>query len=427
MMKQDFMEKLLDGVEVEWKQLWEVTIWDKKFNAVNRKKQPSNISYPYLLAKNLFELEKDDGDIFLLSTGEQTGWTTEELAGEYIREGEVVAIPWGKSRPLVHVLKYYNGRFVTADNRIATSNNTDKLLNKYLYYWMLSNSTIIDRCYRGSGIQHPNMAFILDMKIPIPPLEIQQEIVRILDNFTELTAELTTELTTERIAREKQYNYYRDKLFAFEEGEVEWKALGNLGEFIRGKRFVKTDIISEGFPCIHYGEMYTHYNVWANKSKSYLTNELAAKLRVAEHGDVIIVAAGETIEDIGIGTAWLGEENVVIHDACFFYRSELNPKYVAYFSRTKLFNNQIKKNVASGKISAINAKGLSKAKIPIPFPTDREKSLAEQQRIVSILDKFDALTTSITEGLPREIELRQKQYEYYRDMLLSFPKEEVGQ
>ena len=190
-----------------------------------------------------------------------------------------------------------------------------------------------------------------------------------------------------------------------------------VGEFQRGKRFVKTDLMTEGVPTIHYGEMYTHYGTWADTTKSFLT-ELLVKdknLRKAQKGDVVIVAAGETIEDIGKGTAWLGDEGVVIHDACFSYKTKLNPKFVAYFTRTKQFHDQIKKHISSGKISAINSKGLEKAIIPVP-------PIEEQERIVSILDQFDTLTTSITEGLPKEIELRKKQYEYYRDMLLSFPK-----
>lgn len=111
-----------DGVE--FKHLWEVTIWDKKFNSVDREKQPVVISYPYLLANDLFSLQKENGDVFLLSTGEQTGWTTEALAGENLCEGEVVTIPWGKSRAVTDCIKYYRGKFVTADNRIATSNDT---------------------------------------------------------------------------------------------------------------------------------------------------------------------------------------------------------------------------------------------------------------------------------------------------------------
>lgn len=143
----------------------------------------------------------------MLSTGEQTGWTTEELAGENLREGEVVAIPWGKSRPVAEVIKYYKGKFVTADNRIATSADCNKLDNKYLFYWMQSQGRTIDSFYRGSGLKHPNMKDVLDLQIPLPPIEVQREIVRILDNFAELTAELT--------ARKKQYEYYRDTLLTF--------------------------------------------------------------------------------------------------------------------------------------------------------------------------------------------------------------------
>lgn len=203
--------------------------------------------------------------------------------------------------------------------------------------------------------------------------------------------------------------------------EVEWKPFGEVGQFQRGKRFVKKDMISNGFPCIHYGELYTHYGIWAEHSKSFVSEEIAGKLRVASKGDVVIVAAGETIEDIGNGTAWLGDVDVVIHDACFSFRSELNPKYVSYYLRTRQYKDQIKKSISSGKISAINANGLSKATIPIPFPDIPEKSLAIQAEIVRILDTFTELTTELT----TELNARKKQYNYYRDQLLSFEEGEV--
>jgi type I restriction enzyme S subunit len=194
---------------------------------------------------------------------------------------------------------------------------------------------------------------------------------------------------------------------------VEWKALGDVGVFLRGKRFVKTDILPDGIPCIHYGEMYTHFSISAKHTKSFLSEELASKLRFANHGDVVIVAAGETIEDIGNGTAWLGNDDVVIHDACFAYKSKLCPTYVSYFLRTKNFKDQIKKHISSGKISSINSNGLGKANIPIPCPENPEKSLAIQAEIVRILDTFTELTA------------RKKQYNYYRDRLLSFEDGEV--
>lgn len=280
---------------------------------------------------------------------------------------------------------------------------------------------------RGNIIKTITKEDFKSFPIPIPcpdnpkkSLEIQNEIVRILDSLTEIVNELKAELTAELTARKNQFSFYREQLFHFEESEIKSEVLGEIGEFQRGKRFVKTDLILEGVPTIHYGEMYTHYGTWADETISFVSHELVSskKLRIAEKGDVVIVAAGETIEDIGKGTAWLGDEGVVIHDACFSFRSPLNPKYVAYYTRTKQFHDQIRKYISSGKISSINSNGLSKVLIPVP-------STDEQERIVTILDKFDVLTSAISEGLPKEIELRQKQYEYYREMLLTFPTENI--
>ena len=195
---------------VVYKYLWEVTAWDKKFNAVDSRKQAKTIKYTYLLASELRKLAVDNGDIKLLSTGgEVYGWTTEQLAGKNVSEGEVVAIPWGGRA----TVQYYNGKFVTADNRIATSLDTNYLDNKFLYYFMLGHLKTLQSFYRGSGIQHPSMAKVLDMRIPVPPIEVQKEIVSILDKFTQLEAELEAELE----ARRKQYEYYRNQLLTFDE------------------------------------------------------------------------------------------------------------------------------------------------------------------------------------------------------------------
>src|SRR5690554_1199715 len=295
---------------------------------------------------------------------------------------------------------------------------------KYFAYQLEAKFNVEKDKARGNIIKTITKDDFKKFEIPIPcpdnpekSLEIQQEIVRVLDELTSLTNQLTTELETERQNRKKQFEFFREQLFTFEEGSIIFNKLGEIGEFQRGKRFVKTDMISEGVPCIHYGEMYTHYGIWAREAKSFLSAELVSskKLRVAEKNDVVIVAAGETIEDIGKGTAWLGEEGVVIHDACFSYTSPLNPSYVAYFTRTKQFHDQIRRNISSGKISAINSKGLEKVYIPIP-------SLAEQERIVKLLDQFDSTHTAIEEEITKEIKLRTQQYEYYREKLLSFPQ-----
>ncbi|WP_029038788.1 restriction endonuclease subunit S [Salinimicrobium xinjiangense] len=408
-----YLEKLLEGVEVQWENFGEVA-------KIQRGASPRPIAKFITDDKNGVPWIKI-GDT--VPNSKYVNKTKQKITFEgakksrILKKGDLImsnSMSYG--RP--YILKI-NGAI--HDGWASISDFGDKLNSDYLFLYLTSE--IVQDYWlskiNSSSVSNLNADIIKSLQIPIPPLKVQKEIVRILEVFTKQTTDLTAELTTELNARKNQYWYYREQLFSFEESEVEWKSLNEIGEFQRGKRFVRTDLISEGVPTIHYGEMYTHYGTWADETKSFVSKELVEKkkLRVAKKGDIVIVAAGETIEDIGKGTAWLGDEGVVIHDACFSYRSPLHPKYVAYFTRTKQFHDQIRRHISSGKISAINSKGLSKVIIPVP-------SKEEQERIVSILDKFDTLTHSISESLPKEIELRKKQYKYYRDMLLTFPQQE---
>jgi len=201
--------------------------------------------------------------------------------------------------------------------------------------------------------------------------------------------------------------------------------LDELGQFIRGKRFTKADYSETGVDVIHYGEIYTQYGVHTAHALSKVRNDMAASLRYAEPGDVVITDVGETVEDVGKAVAWLGNDKVAIHDHCYAFRHTMNPKFVSYCMQTTYFIAQKVKHVARTKVNTLLINGFSKISIPVPYPDDAEKSLVEQARIVSILDKFDTLTNSISEGLPREIALRKKQYEHYRDLLLSFPKPDI--
>lgn len=191
--------------------------------------------------------------------------------------------------------------------------------------------------------------------------------------------------------------------------------MSEIGTFIRGKRFVRTDIVDDGIPCIHYGDMYTYYGLHAAQSIGKLRKELAPKMRYAQKNDVIIVAAGENKEDIGIGLAWVGVEPVAVHDACFIFRSDLYPQYISHYLRSNYYHKQIIKYVSEGKICSISAKGLGNAIIPIP-------TYEEQVRIATQLNKFFTLVNDLAEGLPAEIKARQQQYEYYRDRLLTFKR-----
>ena len=166
----------------EQRKLWELTIWDKKFNEVESLKQPKTIKYPYVLADSLNNLEEPNGDVLLLSTGTYIGYTTKEKAGSNLCYGEIVAIPWGG----VANIKYCSGFFVTADNRIATSSDKDRLDNKYLYWWMESNLVSIQNTYRGASIKDPSMNDVLSLKISFPSIEEQKVISNYLDQVDTL-------------------------------------------------------------------------------------------------------------------------------------------------------------------------------------------------------------------------------------------------
>ena len=287
---------------------------------------------------------------------------------------------------------------------------------KYLYYCLVNMQEKIYATKKGGGVPHVHISSIDKFLVPIPPPPVQEEIVKILDRFAEYAAELQAELQ----ARQEQYEYYRNKLLTFSEigggtQSVTWMKMSEVGTFIRGKRFVRTDIVNDGVPCIHYGDMYTYYGLYATKSKGMLKSELAPKMRYAQKNDVVIVAAGENKEDIGIGMAWLGDEPAAVHDACFIFKSDLYPQYVSHYLRTNYYHKQIVKHVSEGKICSISAKGLGNAIIPIP-------SYEEQVRIATLLNKFDELVSDLVQGLPAEITAVKEQYEYYRNKLLSFPK-----
>ncbi|MGC4108714.1 MAG: restriction endonuclease subunit S [Thermomicrobiales bacterium] len=163
------------------------------------------------------------------------------------------------------------------------------------------------------------------------------------------------------------------------------------------------------------GEIYTRYGTSTTAVSTHLRPAIAPNLRYARTGDVIVAAVGETVEDVGKAMAWLGNDEVAIHDDCFIFRHTMNPKFVAYCTQTPSFHSQKNRHVARAKVKRLSGEGLAQISIPVP-------PLAEQERIVGILDKFDALVKDLSIGLPAELAARRKQYEYYRDRLLTFPE-----
>lgn len=387
----ELIEKLCPN-GVEFKPIWSVTAWDKKFNGVEKYKQNKVNSYKYFLAADFNKIEEPTGDIKYLSTGisSEDRYTTEELAGEYLADGEIVCIPWGGT-PNV---KYHKGKFVTGDNRIATSLDTKILNNKFLYYWMSSKLNDIASFYRGSGIKHPSMKNVLDMMIAIPPLEVQCEIVHILDDFTLLSAELSAELK----ARKKQYEYYRDKLLSVNGKEIQ---LGDIANFKTGNK--PKEILDAGeYEYINAGTTNSGYSNECNIDGN--------KVTTPSRGQGGIGFVGYQKNAFWLGplcyAIWSKDENIIIN------------KYLYYELSSK--KDEILKRKNTGGVPALN--GCDLKTIPINVPT-----IDDQKRIVSILDNFEKICEDTTEGLPAEIEARNKQYEYYRNILLTFKELEVSE
>lgn len=292
------------------------------------------------------------------------------------------------------------------NQRIAILRNQDCIENGYLKH-LLVNGTFETYCFKnGTGPQNNiSKAQLLRYRIPLPPLPIQQEIVRILDTFTNLTAELTAELT----ARRKQYEYYRDELLTFGE-DVPRVQLGNIGPVCMCKRILKSQTNTVG------GVPFYKIGTFGKTANAYISEETYQEYRsmysFPNKGDILISAAGT------IG-------RTVVYDGKPAYFQDSNIVWIAN-DETRVLNRFLaycyeKKpwNISSGgTIARLYNENIQKAVIPAP-------SLERQMQIVSQLEKMEDLCNSITVGLPAEITARQKQYEYYRDKLLTF-KENIS-
>lgn len=182
---------------------------------------------------------------------------------------------------------------------------------------------------------------------------------------------------------------------------VEYKELGEIGELIRGAGLQKKDFVDNGVGCIHYGQIYTYYGTFADKTKSFVNEELAKSLKKVNFGDIVIAITSENVEDVCKCVAWLGDDEIVTGGHAAIFKHSQNPKYIAYYFQTQDFFRQKKKIATGTKVIEVSPAKLAKIKIPVP-------PLQVQREIVRILDNFAELTA------------RRQQYEYYRDLLLTF-------
>ena len=281
------------------------------------------------------------------------------------------------------------------------------LENRFILHYLLSNhfQSVVEQQKTGSTISHLTQTLFSRLMIPIPPLEIQREIVRILDNFTKLTAELTVELT----ARKTQYDFYRDKLLTFE-SKIQLLSLKDIAKFSYGytdkaqehgdTRFLRITDISEDGTLKPDGAKYIQLN---EESRKYLVKK----------GDLLLARTGATYGK----TLYVPDDSPAVY-ASFLIKIELDNskilnRYYWHFSKSNQYWRQAEKLVSKGGQQQFNTNAVERVVVPVP-PLD------VQNRIVNVLDNFEKICSDLNIGLPAEIEARQKQYEYYRDKLLTF-------
>ncbi|GIZ15816.1 restriction endonuclease subunit S [Capnocytophaga catalasegens] len=380
-----YIENLLQGQKVEWKTLGEVC-------EINKGKQ-----------LNKTEL-KEEGKYPAYNGGKTYSGFTDKYN---VEENTTIISQGGASAGFVN---FITTKFWANAHCYYVIPNIDFVNNRYLFHFLKWQEFYLMEAQHGAGIPALATSKLSKLQIPLPPLAVQREIAKILDTFTTLEAELEAELD----CRLRQYHHYRDTLLTFGD-DVEWKALGEIGEFIRGTGLQKKDFTETGVPAIHYGQIYTKYGNSVTETISFVSEELAKKLRKVNKGDVVITNTSENLEDVGKSLVYLGEKQAVTggHATIIKPNENLLGKYLVYYTQTNMFSDQKRKYAKGTKVIDVSATDMQKIQIPLP-------PLEEQKRIAEILDKFDTLTNSITEGLPKEIELRRKQYEYYRERLLSF-------
>ncbi len=387
--------ELLKNEKVEWKKLGEVC----EFNR----------------GKTITKKNAIEGDIPVIGGGQKPAY----YHNESNREGITITV--AGSGAYAGFVSYWEIPIFLSD---AFSVESSKELNKrYLFHWLLQNQSRIYELKQGSGVPHVYGSDLAKFEIPIPSLEIQEKIVKILDKFTNYVTELQSELQS----RTKQYTYYRDKLLSEEylnkvtkemeeDRRLNIVTLGEIGEFTRGNGLQKKDFQEEGNPVIHYGQIYTKYGFIAEKVLSYVNDEIFSKLRKAQKNDILIATTSENIEDVGKSVVWLGENEIGFSGDMYSYRTEQNSKYIAYYFQTNAFQRQKERKVTGTKMTRIHGDDMKKFEITLP-------PLSLQNKIVKVLDKFQVLLSDTRGLLPEEIEQRQKQYEYYREKLLTFDVE----
>ena len=367
-----------------------------------------------ITASKMRSLEPGNKDLRIFAAGSTFVDTdSSNIPAKDILHGPAIIV---KSRGYIG-FEYYEKSFTHKNEMWSYTLDSSIVDQKFIYYYLLTQAYYLQELARSKSVKLPQLA-VKDtdsLEVPVPPMEIQEAIVEILDKFTNLEAELEAELE----ARTLQYEYYRDSLF--EALDCPRVPLGSFAQLVRGSGMPKTDFSESGVGAIHYGQIYTKFGTATAEVIAHVPEDKAKKLAVVNPGDVIVANTSENLEDVCKAVAWVGDSDIVTGGhATVIKAPEQNAKFISYYMATGQFNKDKRRHAFGTKVIDVAPKNLAKIEFPLP-------SLEEQHRIVDILDRFDALTSSLSEGLPAELTARRSQYEYYRDQLLTFPRKGENQ
>ena len=286
--------------------------------------------------------------------------------------------------------------------------NKNMLMSYYINYAFDTDNVKKQILKKAQGLTRFGLSKdkFASIQIPFPSLSEQERIVGILDTFTSSIDNLKQQIAK----RHKQYEYYREQLLDLEGKDgVEMKRLGEIGEFIRGNGIQKNDFVEEGFGCIHYGQIHARYGFSAEETISKIEESLYKKCKKAQKGDVVLATTSEDAEGVAKPFVWLGDEKVAVSGDAFIYHHNQNGKFMGHQFLTHKFMQFKIKYATGAKVVRISGDNMAKYEVALP-------SIDKQNKIVDILDKFEA---SI-QNLEAQLSQREKQYEYYRNKLLTF-------
>lgn len=312
------------------------------------------------------------------------------------------------------VFHYIEGKYALHQRAYRIHVTSDKLEPKYLLHYMKASFlSYMEMNAVNSSVTSVRKPMLEKYRIPVPPLEIQYEIIRILDSFAAISSELNAELGKELTARKKQYNYYRDTLLSFDNTVKKVKLKDIAVDIYRGAGIKREEVTETGIPCVRYGEIYTTYNTWFDACVSHTKLEYVSNPKYFEHGDILFAITGESVEDIAKSVAYIGNEKCLAGGDIVVLKHNQEPRYLAHVLSTYEARQQKSKGKIKSKVVHSSVPAIEEIEIPLP-------SMEVQRRYADVLDNFEKICNDLDIGLPAEIEVRKKQYEYYRDVLLTF-------